>query len=167
MIHGQKKGKKEKTQQEVKDEEELSSKIMAKLADFFSINKKEIKLENLEKYMEFTTILMQLCSDIPSIYNFRREIIKFGVGLKAEDSEKAKMYASEIKLTTKLIQSDTKSYTIWSYRQWLVLGLFKINPEVVSSEKELCKMLLLKDEKNFHVWNYRNWVNSIQLQIDD
>ena len=72
-----------------------------------------------------------------------------------------------MKLTTKLIQSDPKSYTIWSYRQWLVKSLFKTNPEIIKKEKELIQMLLMKDEKNFHVWNYRNWLNSIQSFIDE
>jgi len=45
------------------------------------------------------------------------------------------MLGGEIKLTTKLIQSDPKSYTIWSYRQWLVRTLFAINPDVIKAEK--------------------------------
>lgn len=72
----------------------------------------------------------------------------------------------EIKLTTKLIQGDPKSYTIWSYRQWLVLWLFSLHKEVITGEKELTRLLLLKDEKNFHVWNYRNWLNSIHCDIE-
>ena len=70
-------------------------------------------------------------------------------------------------MTTKLIQSDSKSYTIWSYRQWLVKSLFEFHAAVITAEKELIKMLLLKDEKNFHVWNYRNWLNSIQAFVDE
>ena len=72
-----------------------------------------------------------------------------------------KTLGKEIKLTTKLIQSDPKSYTIWTYRQWLVRWLFSMQPAVVAAEKELTKALLIKDEKNFHVWNYRNWLNSL------
>jgi hypothetical protein len=45
---------------------------------------------------------MQLCSDIPSIFNFRRELIV--LGLPAEAEARAKLYQSELKLTTKLIQ---------------------------------------------------------------
>lgn len=108
---------------------------------------------------------MQLCSDIPTIFNFRRDLIEKSIEGK-EPEEIAKVLNGEIKLTTKLIQSDPKSYTIWSYRQWLVIALFKINSAIIKAEKELCKMLLMKDEKNFHVWNYRNWLNSIQLFID-
>ena len=65
------------------------------------------------------------------------------------------------------MQSDPKCYTLWSYRQWLVLGLNKLGGQVVQAEKDLVKMLLMKDEKNFHAWNYRNWLNSVQLIIDD
>jgi hypothetical protein len=56
-----------------------------------------------------------------------------------------KTLGEEIKLTTKLIQSDPKSYTIWSYRQWLILWLFKVNQEVIKAEKELTRLLLMKD----------------------
>ena len=76
------------------------------------------------------------------------------------------MLSGEIKLTTKLIQSDPKSYTIWSYRQWLVKTLYVVDSKVIKAEMELIKMLLTKDEKNFHVWNYRNWLNSIESNID-
>lgn len=30
-----------------------------------------------------------------------------------------------LKLTTKLIKGDPKSYTIWSFRQWLVTKLYE------------------------------------------
>jgi aminopeptidase-like protein len=70
---------------------------------------------------------MQIVSDIPTVFNFRRELIERSIqGQGAEQT--AKMLGGEIKLTTKLIQSDPKSYTIWSYRQWLVRTLFAINP---------------------------------------
>ena len=77
------------------------------------------------------------------------------------------LLSKEIKLTTKLIQSDPKSYTIWSYRQWIIKILFKINDKVIKADKELVSMLLIKDEKNFHAWNYRNWLNSIQFDIEE
>lgn len=140
---------------------------MAKQSDFFTIYKNPALPHQLPKYLEFTAIMMQLCSDIPSIFNFRRQLIQTAVELKEETADKASLLSGEIKLTTKLIQSDQKSYTLWSYRQWLVIALTAIKPEIVVAEKELCKMLLLKDEKNFHVWNYRNWVNSLQVQTDE
>ena len=70
---------------------------------------------------------MQLVSDIPTVFNFRRELIELSISGKSPE-EVAKALGGEIKLTTKLIQSDTKSYTIWSYRQWLIKSLFNINP---------------------------------------
>lgn len=80
--------------------------------------------------------------------------------------QKAKTLAGDIKLITKIMQSDPKSYTLWSYRQWLVVQLFQIDPSIIPKERELCSMLLMKDEKNFHVWNYRNWTNKIQMHLD-
>lgn len=166
MIHGHKKAKKEKTEQQEKDEDELSLKINNKLAQFFSLSRKDVSLNQIPKYLEFIALLMQLCTDIPTVFNFRRELIIKTKENKSPE-EIGQLLGGEIKLTTKLIQSDPKSYTIWSYRQWLVKSLFQINPSVIKAEKELIKMLHMKDEKNFHVWNYRNWLNSIQSNIDE
>lgn len=82
-------------------------------------------------------------------------------------AEKAKTLASDIKLITKIMQGDPKSYTLWSYREWLVLQIFEIDQSIISKEKELCALLLTKDEKNFHVWNYRNWLNTIKMEVDE
>jgi hypothetical protein len=87
---------------------------------------------------------MQLVTELPTVFNFRRELIQ--AKLKEASVEViGKSLGEEIKLTTKLIQSDPKSYTIWSYRQWLVLWLFKVNREVIKAEKELTRLLLMKD----------------------
>ena len=79
--------------------------------------------------------------------------------------EKAKILTEDYKLNTKIIQSDPKSYTLWTHRQWLIMKLFEIDPSIIEKEKELCKKLLQKDEKNFHVWNYRSWANSVKPNI--
>ena len=75
MIHGHKKATKQKSPEEHKQEEEMSEKINSKLNDFFAIRQKPITDDNLAKLSEFTAILMQLCSDIPTIFNFRRELM--------------------------------------------------------------------------------------------
>jgi len=48
---------------------------------------------------------------------------------------KAKTLATDIKLITKIMQSDPKSYTLWSYREWLVVKLFNIDPSIINKEK--------------------------------
>ena len=78
-----------------------------------------------QKYLDFTSILMQLCSDIPTIFNFRRQLINILLEGKTPE-EVGKVLGGELKLSTKLMQSDPKCYTLWSYRQWLVLGLNKL-----------------------------------------
>jgi hypothetical protein len=45
---------------------------------------------------------------------------------------KAKILAGDIKLITKIMQGDPKSYTLWSYRQWLVLKLFQIDASIIN-----------------------------------
>ncbi len=84
--------------------------------------------------MEFTTILMQLCPDITTIFNYRRELINKIIELQ-DPREKAKTLGGEIKLITKIIQGDPKSYTLWSYRQWLVIKFYEIDPTIIDKEK--------------------------------
>lgn len=111
---------------------------------------------------------MELCSDIATIYNFRRELIEEQLKGIPEPELQAKLLEGNLKLTTKLIKGDPKSYVIWSFRQWLVTKLFVLTKtsQVVEGELELCRLMLLKDEKNFHVWNYRHWLNSLTVDID-
>ena len=39
----------------------------------------------VSKYLEFTTILMELCSDIPTIFNFRRQLIDSVIAQQAPE----------------------------------------------------------------------------------
>ena len=75
---------------------------------------------------------------------------------------------NNLKLVTKMMKSDPKSYNVWNFRKWLVTKLFEISnsSEVVDTELGLCKMMLGRDEKNFHVWNYRNWLSELHIDID-
>lgn len=76
-------------------------------------------------------ILMQLCPDITTIFNYRRELVE--KLLETQDPiSKAKTLGGDIKLITKIMQQDPKSYTLWSYRQWLVLKLFEIDQSIVT-----------------------------------
>lgn len=117
---------------------------------------------------QFTEVLMELCCDITTIYNFRRELIEQQLSVTPEPELQAKILEANLKLTTKLIKSNPKTYAIWSFRQWLVMKLFLLTKtsQVVEGDLELCKFMLMKDEKNFHVWNYRHWLNSLTVNID-
>lgn len=81
--------------------------------------------------MEFTNILMQLCPDITTIFNYRRELIEKIVA-NQDAAGRAKVLGTDLKLITKIMQGDPKSYTLWSYRQWLVLKLFAIDPSITN-----------------------------------
>ena len=166
MIHGQKKTEKTKTEEQIKEENDLSTKINSKLSEFFQLRNQPILNDKLPALLEFTTILMQLCSDISTIFNYRRELVERLLQNAEDPAGKAAILGGDIKLITKIIQQDPKSYTLWSYRQWLVVKLFELNPQILDKERELCKALLMRDEKIFHVWNYRNWANSIQMDRD-
>ena len=114
----------------------MSQKINEKLAEFFAIPRDNVNPQQIPKYLEFIALLMQIVSDIPTVFNFRRQLVEKAIK-NGNQEEIAKLLGGQVKLTTKLIQSDPKSYTIWSYRQWLVKTLFKINPEIIKKQKEL------------------------------
>ena len=78
---------------------------------------------------------MQLCPDISTIFNYRRELVLKLLENAANPLEKAKILGGDIKLITKIIQGDPKSYTLWSYRQWLVVNLFETDPSIIEKEK--------------------------------
>lgn len=40
------------------------------------------------------------------------------------DEEKAKLLETNLKMVTKLMKSDPKSYNVWNFRKWLVIKLF-------------------------------------------
>lgn len=166
MIHGSKKTKKVKTDEETKADNEMSAKISKHLHEFMALRNAEKK--DLVYLTQFTDILMELCSDIPTIYNFRRELVEEQLKEATDPATKLKILENNLKLTTKLLKSDPKSYCIWSFRQWLVSQLFTMSSsnQVIVAELELCKYMLTKDEKNFHVWNYRHWLNGLSVDIE-
>jgi hypothetical protein len=45
------------------------------LAEFFALSRKDVSVNQIPKYLEFIALLMQLCTDIPTIFNFRRELV--------------------------------------------------------------------------------------------
>lgn len=67
---------------------------------------------------------MELCSDISTIYNFRRELLDLQLGKLETTQEKIQLLSLNLKLATKLIKSDPKSYNVWNFRKWLVIKLF-------------------------------------------
>jgi len=76
MIHGYKRQKREKSQQEMEEEDVLSKKIIEKLAEFFAIPRDNINPQQIPKYLEFIALLMQIVSDVPTVFNFRRELVE-------------------------------------------------------------------------------------------
>ena len=73
MIHGTKRSKKVPTPEEKAADDALSTKIRDNLHEFIAIRHQE--KTDIPYLLQFTEILMELCSDISTIYNFRREAI--------------------------------------------------------------------------------------------
>ena len=45
------------------------------MGEFFAIPRYEYNAQQIPKYLEFIALLMQIVSDIPTVFNFRRELI--------------------------------------------------------------------------------------------
>lgn len=113
MIHGQTKSSKTISEEEKKKKEELAGKILAMSEQFLQI--RSGKLENANP-LEITTLLAQMCPDLYTIYNFRRELINLTLGKIEESKDKHKLISDEVDLVTALLRKQPKSYCLWHHR---------------------------------------------------
>ena len=113
MIHGQTKSSKVTSEEEKRKKEELAGKILAMSEQFLQI--RSGKLENSNP-MEVTTLLAQMCPDLYTIYNFRRELINLALGKIEESKDKHKLISDEVDLVTGLLRKQPKSYCLWHHR---------------------------------------------------
>jgi geranylgeranyl transferase type-2 subunit alpha len=117
MIHGEAKKKTTPSPEEAARAQELSQRVTLALQHFLQLRQGRASVASP---LEATTGLLKLCPEIPTIYNYRMELL---LALKKEvaPAEYQQLLASNIQLTTKLLRDNPKSYTIWNYRQALVL----------------------------------------------
>lgn len=115
MYHGKKREieKIELTPEEKAKQEALALKITNMLQEFLEIRhgKKEVK-----DPIEFCNIMVQLCPEIPHVYNFRREILLKQIEELKDLKASYKMICEEIMMTMGLLKKRPKCYSIWSHR---------------------------------------------------
>ncbi|KRX09792.1 hypothetical protein PPERSA_02664 [Pseudocohnilembus persalinus] len=171
MYHGKKRPieTKKLSEEEQKQQEELANKITKMLDEFLEIRHDKKKVQ---EPLEFCNIMVELCPEIPHVYNFRRELLLklFENKLKNELEQQYQLVCKEIMMTMVLLKKRPKCYAIWSHRQWLVLKAYEIEelieketgekkkPRMVEQDLQICSKMLQMDERNFHAWNYRIWL---------
>lgn len=159
MIHSESKPSKKLSPAEIQANEELAAKISSHITNFLKIRKNPPDLSD-NALLEATLNMAQMCPDLYTIYNFRREILEKN---KDSNEEFKQILLKELDFINVLLKKHQKSYALFIHRQWVVMNLRNMEDKINESEiilKELffCGKMLEKDERNFHVWNYRNWL---------
>jgi geranylgeranyl transferase type-2 subunit alpha len=137
--------------------------VLEQTSYFFKVRRNEVPQP--EDPLAYSELLAKLCPEISTIYNYRRELIQARLAT-GEKEDLAALLNREFELNTGLIKRHPKSYTLWSYREWLVLESERIDAQhgtainAIQREFGLCSKMLTLDERNFHVWNYRNWLTA-------
>lgn len=118
-MHGKrKKDVKPLSEEERQKNEEQGVKIINLLNEFLKIRQGELPVKNPSEYCDLTA---SMCPDLPTIYNFKREVVTSTLSETPNLEDKYKLLMNELLLVTGLLKRSPKSYSLWSYRQWLVL----------------------------------------------
>ena len=112
MIHGEIKKNEKISDEEKQKKEELAERININLKEFFELRHGK---KDIPEKLEFTTIITQLCPDLYSAYNFRRELILEKFKSLKED-QKYEFVIKEINILNALSKRMSKSYSIWHHR---------------------------------------------------
>lgn len=154
-MHGVRRVKTSAEQQQARQRREA-----VEIKKFRSLNDKVLQRSSdvpLSTALADSADLLDMDSDLYTVYNIRRELIS---GASPQDQEI--LLQKELKLTETLFPRNPKSYWIWNHRRWVLERL-----DMQSSwdrEMALVEKLLEKDPRNFHGWGYRHWL--VQREAD-
>lgn len=118
-MHGKRKRDvKPLTEEERQKNEEQGEKIIKIIEEFLDIRHGKKPVANPGEYCD---LVSNMCPDLPTIYNYKREVIMKQFEETKNPKDKYKLLMNELQLVTGLLKRSPKSYSLWSYRQWLVL----------------------------------------------
>lgn len=60
--------------------------------------------------------MASMCPDLPTIYNYKREVMIETLSKIPDPRDKYKQLANELMLITSFLKRSPKSYGIWAYR---------------------------------------------------
>ena len=168
FSHGQKRVKRSK---ELTEKENLINQKTEKVCQEFLHMRNTYKStgKSLDELLEYSSGILEIMSDQPTVINFRQELssqkfIKFEEDLKAiieakKDIEeltkfmdKVKSFVEkEMKFNSKLVMADLKSYQLWFYRLWLLKKYAIFERDAYKNNKEAFKPKESDPEKKLDI----------------
>lgn len=161
--------KTELTAEEIKQNEQLKIILDTFLAkkNILVDSNTEINFGNL---YEYSSDLIKVLNDIPSITNFRQKLIKYylkNIAPNKNTEELIDFFISDLKFMSNITLTNPKSYNLWFYRVFIITLIIRINKDfalkILNNDIEGTVLFLKKDSRNFHVWNYRNYLLNIKI----
>ena len=104
------------TAAELQKRAQQASEIQQALNQFLALRHQPPK--NPKSLLEFTALLIAMCPDMPSLYNFRQELI-----VMLEDP--LPQLQQDWLLLNKLLKKCPKSYALWNYRSFVIKEALK------------------------------------------
>ena len=145
-MHGITKSQKLKLEQtkETKQKEKLFSELKQKYKLPENTSKENLKLN---------TEILNISSQDYQFWNDRKSFL---IELfKEEEEQKEKLIEQELLITQKLLPYNSKCYSIWYHRKWIVnqMKIFNLSFDY-EYERKLCSKMINYDSRNFHCWEY-------------
>lgn len=104
-------------------------------------NKTELNNNNLNELLKLNEQIILIASQIYQYWSDRKEIlVKL---MQIEDKDKVLNY--ELKLTTRVLPINCKSYVIWHHRKWTISQLTQPNWDI---ERGLCAKMIEQSNRN-------------------
>ncbi|KAJ2783909.1 Rab geranylgeranyltransferase [Coemansia interrupta] len=118
----------------------------------------ELRSNNVhsEDALSATRRLLELNTELHTVWNYRRQIFAHLDGWKNEDGRQA-LLEQELAFLLEIIMKNIKSYWMWNHRIW---ALSQLPSPSWDRELKLVAKLLAVDARNFHGWDYRRFVVS-------
>ncbi|KAJ1845749.1 Rab geranylgeranyltransferase, partial [Coemansia sp. RSA 2703] len=126
----------------------------------------ELRSSNVysEDALSTTRRLLELNTELHTIWNYRRQILVHLDGWKSEDGRQV-ILEQELAFLLEIIMKNIKSYWMWNHRVW---ALSQLPSPSWDRELKLVAKLLAVDARNFHGWDYRRFVVSkVKEAADD
>ena len=115
-----------------------------------------------QQHLEALQLLSKLVLVNPDpmyLWNHRRDLL---LQLTSAWEQPAEYFNNELILTQQCLGRNTKAYSVWFHRKWLISNHHHHHPAAASlllyKELDLTAQFLQLDERNFHCWNYRRFV---------
>eukprot|EP01126_Amoeba_proteus_P046522 TRINITY_DN5264_c0_g1_i3.p1 TRINITY_DN5264_c0_g1~~TRINITY_DN5264_c0_g1_i3.p1 ORF type:complete len:199 (-),score=37.17 TRINITY_DN5264_c0_g1_i3:653-1207(-) len=88
-----------------------------------------------------------------------------------EVKEKNKLDQEALKLTTKLLNMTSESYSIWNYRKKIIANLemqgeLEARQKLHQSELQWTQQLLVQHHKSYCIWYHRQWISRRMVNMD-